>query len=151
MKNIVQIPLNNFILMYNYIELPYNIYSQIPKHGDVHVIRTDLNIKKLEDIIRTILREFCDVNVMGFNNTENFYWCKIEEKAKCILYSEIRLIANDADSSVVIIINESDYHLKLRGLHSKYKITKINFLEAMNEGLCLYQNSAFARCFVDNE
>ncbi len=132
-------------------ELPYNIYSQIPKHGDVHVIRTDLNIKKLEDIIRPILREFCDVNVMGFNNTENFYWCKIEEQSKCILYSEIRLIANDSDSSVMIIINESDLHLKLRGIKKNFKITKINFLESVKEGLYLYQNSAFARCFLDSE
>ena len=137
--------------MSSYHEIPYNIYRELPKHGDTHIIKTKLNIGKLNDIIRPVLREFCEVNVIGFNNMENFYWCKLEQNRKCVLYSEIRLIANDYDSSVVIIINESDYHLKLRGINQNFKITKINFLESINEGLHLYQNSAFARCYIDNE
>jgi hypothetical protein len=136
--------------MLYYNELPYNIYSQIPKHGEVHVIKAELNIKKLEDIILTILRDFCDVNVMGFNNTENYYWCKIENNFKCLLYSEIKLIANDSESSAIIITNESDYQLKLRGIKKNFKITKINFLESLKEGLNLYQNSTFTCCWLNN-
>ena len=59
-------------------ELPYKIYHLIPRHSDVNIVKTEINIRKFEDIIRNILREYCDVNVLGFNSTDNYYWCKIE-------------------------------------------------------------------------
>ncbi len=130
------------------IGIPHNIYQQLPKYGDIHVFKSHMEVRKIEDIIRDVLREFCEVSVMGFNRIENYYWCKNVEDKKCILYSEIRIVANDSDSSIIIVINESDLHLKLRGAPKNYKTTKINFLEAIKEGLYLYQNSAFVRYFL---
>jgi hypothetical protein len=134
-----------------YVEIPSIIYNKIPRGGDIHIIKSSLDIGKLHEVIIVILREYCEVSVIGFNNTENFYWCKMDSNKKCVLYSEIRLIANDVDSSIIIIINESDFHLKLRGIMQNNKTTKTNFLTSVKEGLWLYQNSTFARCFTDTE
>ena len=128
-------------------ELPYEIYQKIPRHADVHVLKTELNIRKLEDILRTILHEYCDVNVMGYNSTEKFYWCKIEDKKKCLLYTEIRLYSNDYESSCVIIINESDANLKFKGMNCRKR--KIDFINNITEGVYLYQNSAFSQHYIE--
>lgn len=128
-------------------DLPINIYQNIPRHADVHVVKTDLNIRKLEDVIRTILREYCDVNVMGYNSTENFYWCKIEEKKSCLLYTEIRLYAYDYETSLIIIINESEANLKFKGMNCKKQ--KATFINNITEGVYLYQNSSFSKHYVE--
>lgn len=133
--------------MHKLAELPYDIYQKIPRHADFHVIKTDLNIRKLEDVIRTILREYCDVTVMGFNSTENLYWCKIEQNKKCLLYTEIRLHANDYESSCIIIINESEANLKFKGINCKKQ--KTDFINNMVEGVYLYQNSSFSQHYIE--
>lgn len=134
--------------MSKFAEISNITYQQIPKHADVHVIRTEINIKKLEDIIRVILREYCDVNVLGFNNSDKFYWCKIEENKRCILYTEIKLVTNDDGSSLIIIINESDLNLKYVGIDKK-KHKKI-FIDNITEGLYFYQNSAFCQYYIES-
>ncbi len=129
-------------------ELPYNIHHLIPRHADVNVLKAEINIKKLEDIIRNILREYCDVNVLGFNSTENYYWCKIEVNNKCLLYTEIRLFSNDYDSSSIIIISESDITLKIKGIQNCKKHKKM-FVNNIKEGIYLYQNSSFSQYYID--
>ena len=128
-------------------ELPYDIYQHIPRHADFHVVKTELNIRKLEDVIRTILREYCDVNVMGYNSTENYYWCKIEYKKSCLLYTEIKLYANDYESSSIIIINESEANLRFKGINCKKQ--KANFINNITEAIYLYQNSSFTQHYVE--
>jgi hypothetical protein len=126
--------------MSKFADLPNNIYQQIPRHADLHVLKIKLNIRKIEDIIISILREYCNVNIMGFNSIQNFYWCKIEKNKKCMLYTEIRLYANDYDSSCIIVINDDDTNLKYKGLKTTFKKT---FIDNLTEGVYLYQNSSF--------
>lgn len=132
--------------MSTFAELPYNLYQQIPRHADFRILKIDLNIRKLEDIIRAILREYCDVSVIGFNSTQNFYWCKIEKNKKCMLYTEIRLFSNDYDSTLVIIINDDDANLKYKGLNCALKK---KFIDNLYEGFFLYQTSSFSRNYVE--
>ena len=133
--------------MSTFADLPNNFYQQIPRHAVFHVLKIELNIKKLEDIIRTMIREHCDVSVMGFNSTENFYWCKIEQNKKCMLYTEIKLFANDYDSSLVVIINDNDTNLKYKGQNSTIKN---KFINNLSEGFYLYQTSSFSRHYIES-
>jgi hypothetical protein len=130
------------------IETTNNIYQQIQKHYDIHIFNSTIEVKNLENIIKDILREFCKVSVIGYNRIENCYWCKIEENKKCILYSQIKIVSNDSYSSIIIIIDESDLHFNFHGAYNNYKNIKNDFLETIEEGLYLYQNSAFVRYFL---
>ena len=133
--------------MSTFADLPYNLYQQIPRHAVFHVLKIELNIQKLENVIRTMLREHCDVSVMGFNSTENFYWCKIEQNKKCMLYTEIKLFDNDHDSCLVVIINDNDTNLKYKGQNSTLKN---KFINNLSEGFYLYQTSSFSRHYIES-
>ena len=126
-----------------------NIYSNdinyiLPKHADVTIIPSNLSIKRIDEILRSILVDYCQVSVIGFNNTFKYYWCKIEDNKKCILYAEIRLVQNDNYSSLVIVIMNNNFYYK--GINKKNKQT---FIDAIKEGIHLYQTSTFSHDYCE--
>lgn len=116
-----------------------NINYILPKHADTTIIKSNLTIKKLDENLMAILVNYCKVSVLGFNNTNKYYWCKIEENKKCILYSEIRLCQNNNDSSLIIIIYNNNFNYNYDN-----KKNKQIFIDAIKEGIYLYQNSTFS-------
>ena len=119
-----------------------NINKQIPKHADVKIIKIDLNIRKVQDIIIPVLKDSCNVNIIGFNNNENFYWCKIEKNKKCLLYTKIILGWNDYDSTLIIIINEIESYNKNQ-INPLFNVNyKKQFFDSVIGGLYLYQKSS---------
>ena len=63
-----------------------------------------------------------------------------------MLYTEIKLFANDYDSSLIVIINDNDITLKYKGLNNTQKN---KFINNLSEGLYLYKTSAFSRHYID--
>lgn len=127
-----------FILMttlntINY-KLPKHDYK-LAKHADTNIIQSNLSIKKMDEILSLILVNYCKASVLGFNNTFGYYWCKIEENKKCVLYSEIRLVQNLNNSSLIIIINDNN------STHYQYAKKNKIFIDSIKEGLYSYEKS----------
>ncbi len=120
-----------------------NNYKHALKN-DIHIIESSLSIKKLNDVLKHILRDFCNIDIIGFNNYNNTFWSKIIKNKKCILYTEIKIVINENNNSLIIINHNYDYFEKI-GVRNK-----IEFNYSIKEGLYLYENSAFTKYVFDS-
>jgi hypothetical protein len=93
-----------------------------------------INKSKLENIIRNVLLNFCEVSVIGYERLTDKYWCKICENNCCILHVEIEILYKNN--------NTSDIHI-LPFVGNKTNLKK--FIFDINEALQLYQTSTFIK------
>lgn len=59
---------------------------------------------KLEDMMKFILIDYCEVSVMGYDTLRNRYWCKIYNKKKCELHIELEIEYRNTNKSEMRII-----------------------------------------------
>jgi hypothetical protein len=93
-----------------------------------------INRTKLDNIMRNILLNFCEVSVIGYNNLNKNYWFKICENKYCVLHAEIEILYKNSEISELNI-------LPLVGNINTIK----KFVYDINEALYLYQSSLFVR------
>jgi hypothetical protein len=58
---------------------------------DTIIVKYELNNKKLDDILTTILMNYCKMNIMGYNTDTQKYWCKQNKDTHCDLYIELQI------------------------------------------------------------
>ena len=54
-----------------------------------------INADKLLDIIKSILSDFCNASVIGYDRRMNKYWCKIYENKFCTLHVELEIFKHN--------------------------------------------------------
>lgn len=90
--------------------------------------------KKLDDIIKYILTEYCGISMMGYYKRNDVYWCKKYNKCKCDLYVEVQIIKKSLGHSIVKISsfvgNDKDINTFVSNLHNKLDIYQAdNFIK----------------------
>jgi hypothetical protein len=97
-----------------------------------------INYNKLIQIIKNILFDFCNADVIGFDTRTNKYWCKIVENKCCMLNIELEIIRKDNSNSFVSFI-------PLIGSQSLIE----NFMTDFKESVQLYNTSCFIKTCLD--
>lgn len=97
-----------------------------------------LNKLKIDEIMQQILIDYCNATVLGYDKSEDKYWCKICNKSVCELYVKIKVTNTGNNLSEVEII-------PLVGTN----ITIKNFIRDFDECIKLYQHSNFIKSMLD--
>ena len=99
-----------------------------------------INIDNLTEIIKGVLSDFCNADVIGYDKKMNKYWCKTYDKKFCSLHIELEIIKNKNDTSTVKIIPLIGTDILLE-----------NFASNFRESIELYTTSSFIReCLARN-
>ena len=98
-----------------------------------------INKTNLDNIMRKVLLNFCEVSVLGYNQFKQKYWCKICENKYCVLHAEIEILYKNSEQSEINI-------LPLVG--NKNNIKK--FVLDIHEALYLYQSSSFIKYCLES-
>ena len=108
-------------------ENTFNYHFNLPKHADIYHISLDISKNNLEFILKDILINTYQIDVFGYNNTEDYYWCKIKNRFKIISYVEIKIIYNYDNNTNIFFIAKT--HNLFR--HQRQIVNKIvkNFVE----------------------
>jgi hypothetical protein len=122
---------NNFFMRR---KIPVDNY----KFNNIKMITVHLNSDKLINIIKPILSDFCNADVIGFDKRTNKYWCKIFENNCCILNMELEMIYKDKDNSFVRFV-------LLVGI----EVLMNSFISNFKECIQLYKTSSFIRACLD--
>lgn len=89
---------------------------------------------KLDDLLKYILTEYCDISMMGYYKHNDKYWCKKYSKYSCDLYIEIQIIKKSFDHTIVrvnpFVGNDTNIN---------------NFITSLHESLQVHQASNFIR------
>ncbi len=95
----------------------------LPKHADIYHLSLNISKNKIESILRNVLIKFCQVNVLGYNNSEDYYWFKINQTefgSKIIPYVELKLINNyDNNTNIFFIAKTDNLFTKQRAMNNK--------------------------------
>jgi hypothetical protein len=108
------------------------------KFDNVKTITFHLNSDKLTKIIKPILSDFCNADVIGFDSIQNKYWCKIFDNKCCLLNIELEIITKDKDYSFVRFV-----------LLLGTEILMDSFISNFKESIQLYTTSSFIRACLD--
>lgn len=92
----------------------------------------------VDAIIKNILSDFCNVNVIGYEKSTNRYWCKMYEDKFCQLHIEIEIINKGFEQSQV----------KISPLYGTSKSIE-NFVSNFKESIELYTTSSFIRSCLE--
>lgn len=130
--------------------ITYNNYSNYSnytfhKHADLYHITLNISKNKIESILRHVLINFCQVNVMGYNNSEDYYWLKIKNESKIIPYIELELKLINSDennTNIIFIAKTNNLFTKQRVIMNK--IVK-KFIEKFASSLHNYESN------IDND
>ena len=57
----------------------------------------------LSAMLPSILSEFCDATVIGYDQQSGKYWCKIDDRARCSLHVELDIVAHTTHITLVNI------------------------------------------------
>lgn len=99
-------------------------------------IDIELNIdkEKLNNILKKILTQFCEINVIGYKEYIDTYWCKIHKNNNTILYLELILFKIDLNKTIVNIkhIIGDIYYLNLFIKNFKQSIEKYQTIDIYN-------------------
>jgi len=115
-----------------------NISKEKFRYIDVKLITFYINIDKLLNIIKGILSDFCNVNVIGYNKETNKYWCKTYDNKYCVLHVELEIFQKCNSTSYVKFI-------PLVGTDCLIKKFVSNFAEAIQ----LYKTSPFIKSCLE--
>jgi hypothetical protein len=83
---------------------------------------------KIEEIIRYILSEYCDISVIGYNKHSDKFWCKRNSKNVCEMHIELEIMKKEFGFSQIKMT-------PLIGININIK----NFIIKLNESLLVYQ------------
>jgi hypothetical protein len=93
-----------------------------------------INNIDIDAIIKNILSDFCNANVIGYEKSTNIYWCKMYEDKFCQLHIEIEIINTGFEQT----------QLKICPLYGTSKSIE-NFVSNFKESIQLYNTSSFIR------
>lgn len=115
-------------------------YSKFEKFRfiDNILIRNFVSKSKLEGILNKILIE-CEFSVIGYERSQDKYWCKKINNKICELHFEIQIFYNDYNSSIVKI-------MPLMGTTRNIK----SFVDDLSEHIYLYESSSFTQYYLEN-
>lgn len=90
--------------------------------------------KKLDDVIRYILKDYCGISMVGYYKRNDIYWCKKYDNSLCDLHVEIQIIKKSQGHSIVKIStfvgNDIDINSFVSNLHKKLQIYQAtNFIK----------------------
>lgn len=105
---------------------------------DVKLMAFYINNDKLIDIIKGILSDFCNANVIGYEKRTNKYWCKMYEKKYCSLHIELEILKH----------NDELTFIKLIPLIGTDKLIE-EFVTNFKESIQLYTTSSFIRSCLE--
>lgn len=88
----------------------------------------------IDDVLKHILMNNCNVSVVGYNINTDKYWCKIYKNRTCELDLEIYVKGLYFDAS----------ELNITLLTGETKVIK-KFIESLDKGLQLFQTSSFIK------
>jgi hypothetical protein len=108
------------------------------KFIDVKIITFYINYKKLTDIIKKILTDFCDATVIGYEKITNKYWCKVYDKNYCSIHIELEIFKKCDKFSLV----------KFTPLIGSGSLIE-NFVSNFTESIQLYTTSSFIRACLE--
>jgi len=97
-----------------------------------------INKIDVDSIIKNILLDFCNANVIGYEKNTNRYWCKMYEDKFCQLHIEIEIINKGFEQSQV----------KISPLYGTSKSIE-NFVSNFKESIELYTTSSFIRSCLE--
>ncbi len=80
----------------------------LPKHADVYHIYLNVSKSNLETIIRNLFISSSNIDVFGYNNGEDFYWCRIKNSPKLKPYIEIKLINDYNGGTWLFFVSKTD-------------------------------------------
>lgn len=105
---------------------------------DIKLMAFYINSDKLLDIIKGILCDFCNANVIGYDKRTNKYWCKMYEKKYCVLHIELEILRHNNELSFVNVVP----------LIGTDKLIE-EFVSNFKESIQLYTTSSFIRSCLD--
>ena len=105
---------------------------------DIKSMAFYINYNKLSDIIKSILADFCNASVIGYERRTNKYWCKTYDDKYCILHIEIEIMNKDNTISIVNFIPLIGTDILIQ-----------NFVSNFRESIQLYTTSSFIRSCLD--
>lgn len=108
------------------------------RYIDIKFMAFYINFNKLTDIIKGILSDFCNANVIGYNKITNKYWCKMYEKRNCTLYLELEILKHNNELSFINIIPLIGTDILIEEFVSNFK-----------ESIQLYTTSSFIRSCLE--
>lgn len=97
-----------------------------------------INKIDVDAIIKNILSDFCNANVIGYEKSTNRYWCKMYEDKFCQLHIEIEIINKGFEQSQV----------KISPLYGTSKSIE-NFVSNFKESIQLYTTSSFIKSCLE--
>ena len=110
------------------------------KFIDVKSMLFYINMNNLTEIIKGILSDFCNADVIGYDKKTNKYWCKTYDKKFCSLHVELEIIKNKNETSTVKITPLIGTDILIE-----------NFASNFRESIELYTTSSFIRaCLTRN-
>lgn len=101
---------------------------------DIKLMAFYINIDKLLDVIKCILSDFCNANVIGYNKRTNKHWCKMYDKKYCSLHIELEIVKQNNELSFIKII-------PIIGTNKLIE----EFIANFKESIQLYNTSSFIR------
>lgn len=105
---------------------------------DVKIMAFCININKFTDIIKSILSDFCNATVIGYDKRLNKYWCKIYEKKYCTLHIELEILNKDNEITFVKLVPLIGTDILIE-----------NFVSNFKESIELYNTSSFIKSCLE--
>ncbi len=94
---------------------------------------------KMNDIIKSILIDFCKVSVIGYDNSKEKYWCKKFTDSTCELHLELEIYGKGFNISEIKII-------PLIGNDNNIE----KFIKTLNESIKNYQTYPFMKSLLES-
>lgn len=106
--------------------------------ANIKLIEFNINIIKLTKIMNSILTDFCEATVIGYEKIKNKYWCKNYHNKECSLHIELEIIYESIEYSTVKFV-------PVIGTENIIENFVSNFVESIE----LYRTSPFIRACLE--
>ena len=108
------------------------------KFPSTKLLNVKININNLIKILKNILTDFCDVNIIGYEKRTNKYWCKKYDNNNILFHIELELI-NECHNSILIKF------IPITGTENLIENFVLNFFESIE----LYKTSSFIKACLE--
>ena len=88
----------------------------------------EIDKTKVKQIMNRLLCHFCNMNISGYNNTSDYFWCKKMKKNECVLFITISIKSTQFNKSHITITtilgNNQEINVFIKNLQNalnKYK------------------------------
>jgi hypothetical protein len=111
------------------------------KVKEANIYKFNINENDLLKILKNILTDFCDANIIGYNKKTNKHWCKMynNNNNNCEMYIELEIMFESSNTTMVRFIT-------LIGSNSLIERFVLNFKESIE----LYLSSTFIKSCLEN-